>query len=67
MRWDNGNTTIGSRYFARSGRKEDRVYRLHRDNTSIAYYDKICKEDECCWRTLAKYSFNPQRLDWTKH
>ena len=62
-----GDTAIGSQYFRRSGREEGRWYHLYRDNYDgeIRYYDKIYGKDNR-WRTLARYSFNPDTLDWTK-
>ena len=67
-RFASGNTAIGSRYFPRSGREDNRVYRLRRDNNSgnIQYYDEIWGKDDSDWRELAKYRFNPETLDWTK-
>ena len=61
-------TAIGSKYFRRSGREEDRDYHLYRDNKSgdIYYYDQIRGKDDKFWRFLAKYRFNQETLDWTK-
>ena len=63
-----GNTSIGSRYFSKSGRGEDRMYYLFRDNKSgnIQYQDQIWGKNDSGWRALAKYRFNPETLDWTK-
>ena len=68
-RWDDGNTSIGSKYFCRSGRQETREYRLYRVNESgdIDYYDRIFGKGDSDWRYLAIYSFNPEMLGWTKH
>ena len=69
FRWDGiGYTEIGSRYFRRSGREEGRVYRLGRFNTAgnIDYEDIILGKDDSDWRTLARYSFNQETLEWTK-
>ena len=69
-RYANGDTEIGSKYFKfRSGREEFRKYILYKDNESgnIQYRDQSKKwlyHDE--WKTLAKYSFNPETLDWKK-
>ena len=62
-RFANGDTTIGSKYFGGSGWEDSREYRLYRDNKSgnIQYQDHL----KTIWRTLAKYSFNPETLDWT--
>ena len=67
-RWDDGYTAIGSRYFRRSGREEERVYRLFRYNKSgdIYYYDEIYGKDDSAWRYLAKYRFNQETLEWKK-
>ena len=67
-RFANGYTAIGSRYFPRSGREEERVYRLFRFNNSgnIEYHDRILGKDESDWRDLAKYSFNQETLEWTQ-
>ena len=67
-RWDDGNTAIGSKYFRRSGREEFRDYCLFRFNNTgnIEYHDQILGKDDSGWRTLAKYSFNLETLDWTK-
>ena len=64
----NGNTVIGSQYFRRSGRDEEREYQLYRDNESgdIYYDDQIWSKDVRGWRTLARYRFNHETLDWTK-
>ena len=66
-RRDNGSTAIGSRYFSRSGRGEDRMHRLYKDKNSeaIKYIDEIKLKHDSVWRALAVYSFNPQTLDWT--
>ena len=64
-RYASGNTAIGSRYFLRSGKEEDREYRLCRDNKSgnIEYHDQIYGKDHI---ELAVYRFNPETLEWTK-
>ena len=61
-------TTIGSRYFRRSGREEGRVYELYRFNNTgnIGYREKIYGKDDSDWRTLARYRFNSETLDWKK-
>ena len=66
-RFASGNTAIGSIYFRRSGREEDREFCLYRDDKSgdIHYYDDINGKYESGLRTLAKYRFNPETLDWT--
>ena len=67
-RYASGNTAIGSRYFCKSGREEERVYQLYRFNKSgnIDYDDLIWGKDDGGWRRLAKYRFNQETLDWTK-
>ena len=67
VRYADGNTGIGSKYFRRSGREEGMMYHLYRDNVSgnIDYDDKICGKDYR-WRYLAKYRFNQETLEWTK-
>ena len=67
-RWADGDTVIGTRYFRRSGREEERQYHLYRWNKSgnIVYHDKIYGKDDSAWRTLARYSFNQETLQWTK-
>ena len=69
IRFADGDTAIGSRYFRRSGREEGRMYRLYRfiDYGNIYYYDEIYGKDGSGWRDLAKYSFNQETLDWTKN
>ena len=68
VRFADGDTAIGSKYYRRSGREEGRYYRLDRFNESgeIRYYDEIWGKDDSGWRRLAGYSFNPETLDWTK-
>ena len=63
-----GTTALGSMYFRRSEREEDRLYRLFRYNKSgnIEYHDKIYGKDDSGWRFLAKYSFNQETLEWKK-
>ena len=65
-RFASGSVAIGSRYFRRSGREEDRIYRFYRDNESgdIYYSDLILGKDNN-WRYLAEYRFNPETLEWT--
>ena len=65
-RFANGETAIGSQYFLRSGREEDRVYQLYRykDNGDIYYYDQFAGEDDTGLRTLAAYRFNQETLEW---
>ena len=67
-RFASGNTTIGSEYYRRSEREEDRVYRLFRynDDGEIHYEDKILGKDDSGWRFLAAYRFNPETLEWKK-
>ena len=66
VRVANGNTTIGSQYFRRSGREEGRMYRLYRFNDGDIYYDdRICGKDDSGWRDLVSYSFNQETLEWT--
>ena len=66
-RWDGGDTVIGSRYFRRSGREEERKHFLLRYNESgnIQYHIHILGKEEDDYRYTA-YSFNPETLDWTK-
>ena len=66
--FDDGHTGIGSQYFRRSGREEERMYELYRYNESgsIYYYDQIMGKDDSAWRILAAYRFNQETLDWTK-
>ena len=68
IRYSNWYTVIGSQYFRRSGREEGRVYQLYRFNKSgnIEYEDRILGKDGKRWRTLSKYRFNQETLDWTK-
>ena len=68
IRFANGDTAIGSKYFRRSGREEVREYRLYRNNKSgnINYRDSILGKDNSGWRTLAAYSFNQETLEWKK-
>ena len=68
IRWDNGKSAIGSKYFSRLGREEDREYRLIRSNKSgeIQYNDKIWGKDDSDWRWVAAYNFNRETFVWTK-
>ena len=68
VRYADGDNGIGSMYFRRSGREEERLYRLSRynDNGDIYYYDQICGKDGR-WKYLAKYSLYPKTLEWTQH
>ena len=65
---DAGGSKIGSQYFRRSGREQDRMYQLYRMNNTgnIHYHELILCKDEQYWRILAECSFNPETLDWTK-
>ena len=66
-RWADGDTAIGSKYFRRAGREEQREYQLYRFNDGNIYYDdKIYGKDDSGWRTLAEYRFNQETLDWTE-
>ena len=67
-RWADGYTAIGSQYFRRCGREEERAYGLYRWNKSgnIDYQDQIMGKDDSGWRYLAKYRFNQNTLEWTK-
>ena len=68
MRYEDGDTVIGSRYFRKSGSEKSRLVRLYRYNKSgnIHYYDEIWGKDGSGWREQAKYSFNPETLNWKK-
>ena len=68
IRYADGNTAIGSRYFRRSGREEGRMYRLFRFNESgnIYYQDQIKGKDDSDWRYHTRYQFNPGTLEWKK-
>ena len=67
-RFANGDTEIGSRYFLRSGRKVDRVYRLLRYNYDgeIRYTDKVMDNTKGGWKWLEEYIFNPETLEWSR-
>ena len=52
------NTAIGSEYFRRSWKEYYRFYRLNKSR-DIKYYDIIDG------KSLARYSFNTETLDWT--
>ena len=66
-RYVSGNTAIGSMYFRRSRREEDRGYRLYRDNESgNIEYEDILGKDDSGYRTLATYRFNKETLEWKK-
>ena len=67
QRYADGYSAIGSRYFRRSGREEDRMYCVYRFNASgnIFYGDKIWGRDGSHWKTLVDYSFNQETLEWT--
>ena len=62
------DTFIGSRYFMRGDRKEDRQYCLYRFNKSgnIIYEDKIWGEEDKGWRLLTKYQYKPESFSWKK-
>ena len=55
-----GDTQIGSKYFCRSGRKEEREYSLGRNNESgnIHHYRESEEGD------YLRYFFNPETLVW---
>ena len=57
----NMDTSIGSRYFRRGDRKEDRQYHLYRFNKSgnIEYEDQRGEEDKG-WRLQTKYEYIPE-------
>ena len=66
-RYANGDTEMGFRYFHRSRGEKHRKYVLYKDNESgnIQYQDVIWGYSRS-WIYQARYSFNPETLDWKK-
>ena len=64
----NKKTNLGSRYFRRGDRNQNREYSLYRFNESvnIIYQDQVYGKEDKAWKVLTKYEYKPKTLSWVK-